>query len=212
MRHNKQKNPKATGRIRIIAGQFRGRQLPVLDSPGLRPTTDRTKETLFNWLMQNVQDAICLDGFAGSGSLGFEALSRGAKHVYFVEKTSQASLQITHNAAGLGCAQNITSYHSEFSQALQNIKQNESEHSLPINILFLDPPFGEGLLIPSLCASVNHQILATDALIYLEHESAVTLMHINQALNNLSQPYHLKPIKQHVTGAFHYGLYQLLRR
>ena len=212
MRHNKQKNPKATGRIRIISGQFRGRQLPVLDSPGLRPTTDRTKETLFNWIMQNVHDAICLDGFAGSGSLGFEALSRGAKHVYFVEKSSQAALQITHNAADLGCAQKITSYHGEFSQVLQSIERDDSEHLPTVNILFLDPPFGEGLLIPSLCASVNQQILATDALIYLEHESAETLMHINHALNNLSQPCHLKPIKQHVTGAFHYGLYQLLRR
>ena len=64
MRHNKQKYLTTNGRIRIIAGQFRGRQVPVLDAPGLRPTTDRTKETLFNWLMQDVQDAVCLDAYA----------------------------------------------------------------------------------------------------------------------------------------------------
>ena len=123
MRHNKQKYLTTNGRIRIIAGQFRGRQVPVLDAPGLRPTTDRTKETLFNWLMQDVQDAVCLDGFAGSGSLGFEALSRGAKHVYFVEKIPQAAQQITRNAEQLGCAQQASIINNEFEQALKQIKR-----------------------------------------------------------------------------------------
>lgn len=212
MRHNKQKYLTTNGRIRIIAGQFRGRQVPVLDAPGLRPTTDRTKETLFNWLMQDVQDAVCLDGFAGSGSLGFEALSRGAKHVYFVEKIPQAAQQITRNAEQLGCAQQASIINNEFEQALKQIKQDVMAGSQLINILLLDPPFGQGLLISNLCACVQNHLLAEQALIYLEHEINITLMDINKALHNLPTPYQIKPIKQHATGGFRYGLYQLLRR
>ena len=75
----------AKGEVRIIAGLWRGRKLPVLNAEGLRPTGDRVKETLFNWLMPYIVDSHCLDCFAGSGSLGFEALSRQAKQVTFLE-------------------------------------------------------------------------------------------------------------------------------
>ena len=96
----KQSNKSAAkGNIRIIAGQHRGRKLPVLMADGLRPTTDRVKETVFNWLMPYIQDATCLDCFAGSGGLGFEALSRGAKSVTFIELNKAAAQQLKENKA-----------------------------------------------------------------------------------------------------------------
>ena len=86
----------AKGEVRIIAGRWRGRKLPVLNANGLRPTGDRMKETLFNWLMHHILDSRCLDCFAGSGSLGFEALSRQARQVTFLEldKTDRKSTRL----------------------------------------------------------------------------------------------------------------------
>ncbi|MEN9806994.1 MAG: hypothetical protein RL756_1514, partial [Pseudomonadota bacterium] len=77
----------ATNEVRIIGGKFRGRKLRFPDAPGLRPTLGRSRETLFNWLVGDIVDARCLDLFAGSGALGFEALSRGARRVTFVEQS-----------------------------------------------------------------------------------------------------------------------------
>ena len=89
--------PAATGKLRIIAGEWRSRQLPVLDLPGLRPTTDRVRETLFNWLQNDVPGARCLDLFAGSGALGFEAASRGAASVTLLEMQPAAANQLAAN-------------------------------------------------------------------------------------------------------------------
>jgi len=80
-----------SGKIRIIGGQWRGRKLPVLNKAGLRPTTDRVKETVFNWLMPIIEGSRCLDAFAGAGSLGFEAASRGAIEVTLLEKDKQVA-------------------------------------------------------------------------------------------------------------------------
>ena len=94
----KQHNKKAkSGSIRIIAGKHRGRKLPVLMAEGLRPTTDRVKETLFNWLMPYIHGSNCLDCFAGAGSLGFEALSRGATKVNLIELNKNAAKQLVAN-------------------------------------------------------------------------------------------------------------------
>ncbi|HEY5715096.1 MAG TPA: RsmD family RNA methyltransferase, partial [Psychromonas sp.] len=87
--HEKSRKPMKDGSIRLISGKWRGKKLPVQDKEGLRPTTDRTKETLFNWLMHDIRDANCLDCFSGSGSLAFEALSRYANHATLLEKNSQ---------------------------------------------------------------------------------------------------------------------------
>ena len=87
----------ASGDYRIIGGQWRGRRLPVADSPGLRPTTDRVRETLFNWLQWDITDARVLDLFAGSGSLGFEAASRGAAQVTLIEAVKSVSQQLQNN-------------------------------------------------------------------------------------------------------------------
>ena len=85
------------GELRVIGGKWRGRKLRFSDIEGLRPTPDRVRETLFNWLMHDVQDANCLDLFAGSGALGFEALSRGAGHVTFVDQSRKIVDQLQKN-------------------------------------------------------------------------------------------------------------------
>ena len=87
----------ATSQLRIIGGQWRGRKLPFPDRPGLRPTGDRIRETLFNWLEPHLQTAKCLDLFAGSGALGIEALSRGAAHCDFVDADQEAITAVGHH-------------------------------------------------------------------------------------------------------------------
>jgi len=114
----------AKGEVRIIAGLWRGRKLPVLNAEGLRPTGDRVKETLFNWLMPYIVDSHCLDCFAGSGSLGFEALSRQAKQVTFLELDKSVANQLKKNLQTLKTtteqAQVINQNSLEFLKQAQN--------------------------------------------------------------------------------------------
>ena len=114
----------AKGEVRIIAGLWRGRKLPVLNAEGLRPTGDRVKETLFNWLMPYIVDSHCLDCFAGSGSLGFEALSRQAKQVTFLELDKNVANQLKKNLHTLKTtseqAQVINQNSLEFLKQAQN--------------------------------------------------------------------------------------------
>ena len=114
----------AKGEVRIIAGLWRGRKLPVLNAEGLRPTGDRVKETLFNWLMPYIVDSHCLDCFAGSGSLGFEALSRQAKQVTFLELDKTVANQLKKNLQTLKTtaeqAQVINQNSLEFLKQVQN--------------------------------------------------------------------------------------------
>ena len=97
----KKPNHAGSGQIRIIGGQWRGRKLPVPESPGLRPTTDRVRETLFNWLAPSIVDANCLDCFAGSGALGLEALSRYAASATLLEMERGVAQQLQKNLATL---------------------------------------------------------------------------------------------------------------
>ena len=139
------KNAVASGQIRIIGGLWRGRKLPVLNSEGLRPTTDRIKETLFNWLMFDVNERRCLDLFAGSGSLGFEALSRGASQVVMVEKDHQVAQQLSQNLARLPQAP-ATVVNTDAMRYL-------ASSATPFDLVFLDPPFHQE-------PSVDTQMLA----------------------------------------------------
>ena len=151
-----------TGSIRLISGQWKGRKLPVLDAEGLRPTTDRVKETLFNWLAADIRGSVCLDLFAGSGSLGFEALSRYAQHVIMVEKEPRVAAQLRGNLARL-----------QASNA--RIEQQAAEQFLmgpatACQVVFLDPPFRQGLL-EQVCQLLEQGgWLAAEALIYLDRE------------------------------------------
>ena len=157
----------SVGQIRIIGGQWRGRKLPVLNAEGLRPTTDRNKETLFNWLMPYLSDARCLDVFAGSGGLGLEALSRYALHCDFVELDKQTSTQLKENLKTLKANDTATAVVHN-TDALRAI---ESFGNSKFNIVFVDPPFGKGLVAPTLKALA--QCVDEGSVIYLEHESAL---------------------------------------
>ena len=173
--------------VRIIGGKHRGRKLLVADAPGLRPTPDRVRETLFNWLGQNLSGWHCLDLFAGSGALGFEAASRGAASVVLVEQASAIarSLQaaadlLKEPAISVVCA-----------DALAYLKKPMP----PLDLVFVDPPYGQGwldrIIMPLL------PLLADDARLYIEAESAL--------------PEDLAPglicLKRGQAGQVHYHLY-----
>ena len=155
---------KAMGEVRVIAGLWRGRKLPVLNAEGLRPTTDRVKETLFNWLMMDVANARCLDCFAGSGSLGIEALSRQAQAVVFLEKFANAAQQLNKNLASLKKDKGTVINTDTLAYLAQ--KNNDN----PFDIIFIDPPFHHQFVPQILPLLQQNNWLAENALIYVETE------------------------------------------
>lgn len=184
---------KSTGKIRIIAGKYRGRKLPVLMAEGLRPTTDRVKETVFNWLMPYLSNANCLDCFAGSGGLGFEALSRGAAHVTLVELNNAAARQLSANKTLLK-AENLTICNTDVLSFLNLGSSNTNQ--VCYDLVFLDPPFNQQL-IEHTAKRLNNK-LSEQALIYVEMEA-----NSNQEIPN---SWHM--IKHKVAGQVAYQLYQ----
>ncbi|MFZ1493864.1 MAG: 16S rRNA (guanine(966)-N(2))-methyltransferase RsmD [Candidatus Competibacter denitrificans] len=154
--------------LRVIAGQWRGRRLHFPDLPGLRPTPDRVRETLFNWLAPVLPGARCLDLFAGSGALGIEALSRGAAGVVFVEQQLAAVKSLRANLLQLAARDARV----ECAEALAWLRQA----STPFEIVLLDPPFGHNLLEPACVALEQGGWLAATAWIYLETETGLRPM------------------------------------
>ena len=155
---------KAMGEVRVIAGLWRGRKLSVLNAEGLRPTTDRVKETLFNWLMMDVANARCLDCFAGTGSLGIEALSRQAQAVVFLEKFATATQQLKKNLASLKTDKGTVINTDTLAYLAQ--KNNDN----PFDIIFIDPPFHHQFVPQILPLLQQNNWLAENALIYVETE------------------------------------------
>jgi len=153
------------GFIRIIGGKWRGRKLPVLDNEGLRPTTDRVKETLFNWLMPIITDSSCLDCFSGSGSLAFEALSRGAKHAILIEKNKLAATQLTKNTQLL----QTSNCHIVNANTLNWLKQTASEQ---FDVVFIDPPFNQQLTSKVIALLEQNNWIKSDTYIYIETEKS----------------------------------------
>ncbi len=154
--------------LRIIGGELRRRLLhfPAID--GLRPTPNRIRETLFNWLRDEVEGKTCLDLFAGSGALGFEALSRGAARVILVERNAAACRALAENAKMLRI-ENAEIHHAPAWDWLRRTRQPPAS----IELVFLDPPFSGGLL-PRACETLERSgLLARPALIYLEAETEV---------------------------------------
>ena len=131
------------GKIRIIAGKWRGRKLDVIDAPGLRPTPDRIRETLFNWLQHEIVGARCLDLFAGTGALAFEALSRGAVEVTMIEADAKIVAALNKHAATLKSEEHIIQLADAMSWLKQGIKG--------FDIIFLDPPFSQDHIESVLC-------------------------------------------------------------
>ncbi len=153
--------------LRIIGGKWRSRRLPVAALPGLRPTPDRVRETLFNWLQLSVPGARCLDLFAGSGALGFEALSRGAATVVMVEKQAAAFAQLQANSTALQAA-GLTLHHADGLAFLATAPE-------PFDIILLDPPFRQDWAVQTLRLIHQHQLLNAEGMIYLEYESELAL-------------------------------------
>ena len=164
-------NGSPSGRLRIVAGKWRSRLLPVADEPGLRPTSERIRETLFNWLAPDIHGMRCLDLFAGTGALGFEALSRGAASVIFVESTPGAAITLRVSIGTLD-AGDATVVQSDAHAFLQ------SDIPQVFDLVFLDPPFADDLL-EDLCRLLAESgCLAAGARIYLEqdrHQTVPTL-------------------------------------
>lgn len=157
----KNKASKQSHQLRIIAGKWRGQKVNVIDQDDLRPTTDRIRETLFNWLALPIVNADCLDAFAGSGILTFEALSREAKSVVSVEKSKQASNAIKQNAAHLKVEHWVL-----FEQDVANYLENTAQS---FDIVFLDPPFSKPELLIYIMESIlSHNIMKKNGLIYVE--------------------------------------------
>ncbi len=148
-------------RVRIIAGCWRGRRIHFPELVAVRPTPDRVRETVFNWLQAEIAGSLCLDLFAGTGILGFEALSRGAKSVICVEHDKSAVAAIRHNAAVLG-AGSLEIVHADAIEFLTHSRLT------PIDIAFIDPPYGSQLL-GRVCQILDERAwLVSQALIYTE--------------------------------------------
>lgn len=152
-------NLKPPGEVRIIGGQWKRTRLKVADMPGLRPTPDRVRETLFNWLGQDLTGWVGLDAFAGTGSLGLEAASRGAKQVLLIEQNAQLVTQLKASIAQLN-AQTVQVIKGEGVHALQQSAPGT------VDVVFLDPPFEAKLFEPALKAAVR--AIAPQGFIYLE--------------------------------------------
>ncbi len=149
--------------LRIIGGEWRSRKLSFPSVAHLRPTPDRVRETLFNWLQWHIPNARCLDLFAGSGALGLEALSRGANSVVMVEKNNVAANALRANI-GLLQAQGAELIHDDALRYLQCA-------TVAFDVIFLDPPFRQDFLQGILTTIMARQLLKPDGMIYLEQEA-----------------------------------------
>ncbi len=151
--------------VRIIGGRHRGRRLHFTPGRGLRPTPDRVRETLFNWLRAEIAGARCLDLFAGSGVLGLEALSRGAAALTLVERNRAAAQRLRDNVALLR--------EQELAEVIQAdaLRLLAKSAEQPYDLVFIDPPFADDLL-PEVCKRLERgNWLAPDAMVYLEQDT-----------------------------------------
>ena len=154
------------GRLRIIAGEFKGRRLTVVDEPGLRPTSDRAREALFSILADRPSGARVLDAYAGSGALGFEALSRGARHAIFVDSSSSAVRALERSRADLGCLDRSRVVAGDVVTLL-----DRGALAGPFDLVLADPPYGIGELDRFLAAVERQRPVVPGGLLILEDEA-----------------------------------------
>ncbi len=183
-----------TNHVRIIGGKWRSRKLAFPDAEGLRPTPDRIRETLFNWLQNYVVAEDCLDLFAGSGACGIEALSRQAGQVTFVDSSRAALQALRENLRRLDAIDATLLC----EDALHWLKSRPSGR---FGIVFMDPPFDDELLESACTLLEDSGVLKTQALIYLES---------GRPLTQLRLPHNWLLLKSSRGGAVHYGLCQRL--
>lgn len=193
VREPKQKSVKKKGFIRIIGGQWRGRKLPVPNSEGLRPTTDRVKETLFNWLQGRLASRRCLDLFAGSGSLSFEALSRQAAFVHSLELARPVAAQLKKNGLSLGLTDDQL-----IIECVDTLALLAHSPVKPFDLVFIDPPFHQNLVEPCCRLLIQYGWLAPQCLVYIEQEQDAPELNISWSL-----------LKTKQAGQVRYQLYQV---
>jgi 16S rRNA (guanine966-N2)-methyltransferase len=176
--------------VRIIGGHHRGKKIHFPDTLSLRPTPSRVRETLFNWLMHSIHGTRCLDAFAGSGALGFEAWSRGAGHVTFIEQSPTAFLNLKKQALA---------FKSSTLEPIQTDALTYLTHTHEqFNLIFLDPPFDKpALLNNSISLLEERNILLEQGLIYTESAQPITL-----------NPAHWETLKEKKAGLIYYSLHQ----
>ncbi len=180
-----------TNKLRIIAGEWRSRQIVFDDTPGLRPTPSRVRETLFNWLQNDISNSRCLDLYAGSGALGFEAASRGAKRVVQVESNPKACQKLRDNIALLAAKQVVL---------LQvDVDRYLRESAEKFDLVFLDPPFSQNKVVPSSLLLEQRGWLAGYAKIYVEAERQFDLA---------GMPCNWRLLKSKAAGQVEYFLFQ----
>lgn len=180
------------GRIRIIGGQWRSRLLDVTSVPGLRPTPDRVRETVFNWLAPYVVGARCLDLFSGTGALCLEALSRGASQVIMVERSPDAAAQLRDNVARLGA-------HGA-DVVIADAIDYLAGRATPFDIIFVDPPFAVAETMIRACSErLSHGWTKPGSLVYIEAPRELAL----------SVPEAWRPFKGGKAGQVSYSLFQV---
>jgi len=156
-----------SGYVRIIGGKWRGKKLAVPAVQALRPTPDRVRETVFNWLAPHIMNARCLDLFAGTGALGLEALSRGAAHLTLIDQHDSVIKTLKTHIHELHADHEVTLQQALLPGALQTLQA-------VFNIVFIDPPFASGLLLPVCFALEKQQLLADHSYIYLEASDSIS--------------------------------------
>ena len=215
-KNHKAKNAVA-GDVRIIGGQYKRRIVSFIDAEGLRPTPDRLRETLFNWLIADIHDAKVLDSCAGSGVLGFEALSRGAAHTTFIEVSSAQVTMLRQSAEQLRL--DASNYQIIQGTAEQVLTQNQTIQR-HFDIVFIDPPYAQDLWQPILTALIKQSLINTETLIYLEADKDLTLQldQLVASINESAEPLadiaqsliRFECLKQTKVGQVVAGLYQLI--
>ena len=214
-KNHKAKNAVASD-VRIIGGQYKRRIVSFIDAEGLRPTPDRLRETLFNWLIADIHDAKVLDSCAGSGVLGFEALSRGAAHTTFIEVSSAQVIMLRQSAEQLRL--DASNYQIIQGTAEQVLTQNQTIQR-HFDIVFIDPPYAQDLWQPILTALIKQSLINTETLIYLEADKDLTLQldQLVASINESAEPLadiaqsliRFECLKQTKVGQVVAGLYQL---
>jgi 16S rRNA (guanine966-N2)-methyltransferase len=186
-------NPTAKRTLHIIGGKCRGRKVTFADVTGIRPTPNRVRETLFNWLSPYLQGAHCIEPFAGSGILSLEALSRGVGKTLIIDQSSEVIEHIRSQI--LNFATDNSEFQLHCGDALDWMQHTEPQDSY--NIAFLDPPFSAELTIKTCNLLARKQLLAENAMVYIESEHVI-------AENTLPENWRIHRSKQ--AGSVHYCL------
>lgn len=166
--------------LRIIAGNVKGRRLFSPKNNDIRPTTDRVKESVFNMIASYINNAVVVDLFAGSGNLGLESLSRGAKKVYFVDHSKESLDLAKQNIALCQFSHKSSIIHANYEKALQMIKEKA-------DIIFLDPPYNSGILHDCISKIIELNILKPDGIIVAEHSVSEKLPEVESDLEIIKE-------------------------